>query len=169
MPPDILCFSRNRCTSVEQIDDETLRSTCRLTDTLTDATVELLVQLPDLEIVRASARFDRTTERKCHPLEERLEKIIGVRVGPGMLKIIKGLVGDVPECRQLSFMVEECCHGVILSMTKDTLSQAPTDVELTSEFYAEMVKQNIRLYNRCAAFAPGSSLVEGVTPPDEGN
>jgi len=28
------------------------------------------------------------------------------------------------------------------------------------------VKKNVRLYNRCAAFAPGSSMVEGITPPE---
>jgi hypothetical protein len=64
-------------------------------------------------------------------------------------------------------MVEECCHGVILSFTKDTLvaTPRPKDVEEAGAFYAEMVKKNIRLYNRCAAFAPGSRLVEGVEPP----
>ena len=34
------------------------------------------------------------------------------------------------------------------------------------EFFASMVRKNIRLYNRCAAFDAGSSLVEGLTPPE---
>ncbi len=166
MPPDILCFSRNRCTSVEQIDDQTIRSSCRLQDTLTDSFVEILVRLPDLEITSATGKFRRTTQEECLNPEEALKKVLGVRIGSGMLKIIKGLIGETSECKQLAFMVEECCHGVILSFTKDSLSQAPKDLALTKEFYVEMIKANIRLYNRCAAFAQGSSLVEGIDPPE---
>jgi hypothetical protein len=84
-----------------------------------------------------------------------------------MLKIIKGLVGDsAADCKQLAFMVEECCHGVILSFTKDVLvsSPRPKDKAKAREFYRNMVKENVRLYNRCAAFAPGSPLVKDVDP-----
>ncbi len=96
-----------------------------------------------------------------------LESLIGVRVGPGMLKIIEGLIPDIPFRDMLAYMVEECCHGVILSFTKDVLLQSPrpTEPEAEREFYSDMVRKNIRLYNRCAAFAPGSSLVEGIEPP----
>jgi hypothetical protein len=165
MAPQLTCFSRNRCTLVEQIDERTLRSSCRLQDTLTEAHVEITVRLPDLEITGATAAFRRTPAGACRELNDALAKLTGVRVGPGMLKIIKGLVGEKTTCSQLAFMVEECCHGVILSMTKDSMGQRPADLELTSQFFAEMVRQNTRLYNRCAAFAPGSSLVEGIEPP----
>ena len=165
MPPNIIRFSRNRCTSVEVIDEGTLRSTCRLQDTLTDAKVEILVRLPDLEITAATGHFLRTPEKACLRTAEALDKMTGVRIGAGMLKIIKGLIGDATDCKQLAFMVEECCHGVILSMTKDQLSAAPPGSDVPVEVYTEMVRQNIRLYNRCAAFAPGSSMVEGIEPP----
>ncbi len=165
MPPDIIRFSRNRCTSVEVLDEDTLRSVCRLQDTLTDACVEIRVRMPELEIASATADFLRTPEESCLRTNEALEKMVGVRIGAGMLKIIKGLIGEVSGCKQLAFMVEECCHGVILSMTKDQLGAAPPGSEVPAEFYREMVKQNIRLYNRCAAFAPGSSMVEGIEPP----
>ncbi len=167
MPPNITCFSRNRCTSVEVLDEDTLRSTCRLQDTRTDAWVEIRVRLPDLEIASATGAFPRTQERECLQTKEALDKMIGVRIGSGMLKIIKGLIGEVSTCSQLAFMVEECCHGVILSMTRDQLSAAPPGSEVPAEFYREMVKQNIRLYNRCAAFAPGSPMVEGIEPPQD--
>jgi Protein of unknown function (DUF2889) len=165
MPPNIICFSRNRCTSVEPIDENTLRSSCRLQDTLTDACVEIRVRLPDLEIESATAEFLRSPEKDCLRTGEALDKMVGVRIGAGMLKIIKGLIGEATACKQIAFMVEECCHGVILSMTKDQLKAAPVGAEVPTEFYTEMVRQNIRLYNRCAAFAPGSSMVEGIEPP----
>ncbi len=163
--PQVTCFSRNRCTSVEQIDESTLRSTCRLQDTLTDAQVEITVRLPDLEISSATATFRRTLVSDCREPAQALAKLTGVRIGAGMLKIIKGLVGEKTTCGQLGFMVEECCHGVILSMTRGSMALAPADLQLTSEFFAASVRQNPRLYNRCAAFAPGSSLVEGIEPP----
>ena len=164
---NILIYSRNRCTCVEQVDENTLRATCTLQDTLTDAFVEILVGLPDLEIVDVRCEVKRTEQEPCKDPALSLAKVIGVRIGSGMLKIIKGLVAETTECKQLGFMVEECCHGVILSFTKDVLvsSPRPTDQEEAREFYGKMVKENIRLYNRCAAFAPGSDLVRGVDPP----
>ena len=160
------CFSRNRCTTVEQIDGETLRSTCRLQDTLTDARVELRVKLPELEITEARCEFNRTFLTACEDPSEAVKQVEGVRIGPGMNKIIRGKLGAATDCRQLTFLVEECCHGVILSFTRETLQQVPEDFELTSEHFQQMVRDNIRLYNRCAAFAPGSSIVEGIEPPE---
>jgi len=163
--PRLLCYARSRCTSVEQIDDQTMRSSCRLQDTLTEAVVEILVKLPDLEIIDAQGKFHRTYQDECRNPAEGLKKVIGVRVGPGMLKIIKGLVGEVSECRQLAFMVEECCHGIILAFTKEELAHAPVEQHQNVEYYRKMIKDNIRLYSRCAAFAPGSSMVEGIESP----
>lgn len=164
---NLLCYSRNRSTSVEQVDGQTLRSVCRLQDTLTDARVEITVRLPDLEITDVFGEVRRTYREECRGASGALRKVIGTRIGSGMLKIIKGLVGEGTACGQLGFMVEECCHGVILSFTKDTLvaTPRPKDIDKAAGFYAEMVKKNIRLYNRCAAFAPGSRLVEGIEPP----
>jgi hypothetical protein len=129
---------------------------------LTDAFVEIIVRLPDLEITGARSQVLRSHQEECLKQAECLEKVVGVRIGPGMLEIIKGLMGKTAVCSQLTFMVEECCHGVILSLTKDVLSAAPKDKEGVKGFFRDMVKGNTRLYNRCAAFAPGSPLVEGI-------
>jgi hypothetical protein len=162
-----LCFSRNRCTTVEQLDDQRMRSCCHLHDTLTDAVVEIMVRLPDLEITGVRGEFQRTDREACLQPEESLRKVIGVRIGPGLRKIINGLIRETTDCEHLALMLEECCNGVILSFTKDVLGKSPKERENFREYYAKMVKENIRLYNRCAAFAPGSSLVEGIEPPEE--
>jgi len=167
---NILKFTRNRCTSVERIDEETMRASCRLRDTLTEALVEITVRLPDLEIIDIKGETIQTYREECAKTSpEALRKVIGIRIGPGMLKMIKGLIGGGTDCKQLVFMVEECCHGVILSFTKEVLitSPRPKELEDAKAFYAKMLKENIRLYNRCAAFAPGSSLVEGIEPPGQ--
>jgi hypothetical protein len=163
--PQILKFQRNRCTSVNRMDETSLLSSCHLQDTLTDACVEITVRLPDLEITDVRGEVRRTWQEECKNADDALKKILGVRIGPGMLKIIKGLMVEATDCGQLAFMVEECCHGVILAFTKDELLRAPEEETAQKDFYANMVKQNIRLYNRCAAFAPGSSLVEGIESP----
>lgn len=160
--PQLLNFSRNRSTSVEQVDATTLRSVCLLQDTLTEASVELLVTLPDLEISDCRGSFRRTPDGSCVPVEEALRRAVGIRVGPGMLKIIRGLVGEVSPCEELAVMIEECCHGVILSLTTGVLRQAPKDEEGIKAFFVSMVQNNPRLYNRCAAFASGSMLVENL-------
>ena len=162
---NILTFSRNRNTSVEQIDDQTLKSRCRLQDTLQDAFVEITVKLPDLEITDVIWETNRTYQKNAVKADGSLKNIIGVRVGPGMLKIIKGLIGQTEESKELTFMVEECCHGIILSFTKDQLLSL-TEGQIDSvELYNEMIKGNPRLFNRCAAFAKGSPLVEGMESP----
>ena len=162
--PNLLSFSRNRCTTVEQVDDNTMRSICRLQDTLTDAFVEITVQLPDLEIISVRGEFHRAYQKECLETTDSLQRVVGVRIGPSMLKIIKGLVGKDTDCKQSAFMVEECCHGIILCFTKDVLINSKDEAR-TKEYYAKMVKENVRLYNRCAAFAGGSSIVEGIEPP----
>lgn len=164
MSENILKFSMNRCTSVERLDERSLRSVCRLRDTFTSASIEIRATLPDLEITMAGGEFHHEWHR-VDDLDGILQKLIGVRIGAGMLKIIKGLVGEEDHLRQLAYMVEECCQGVILSITKDILVQAPVSEDGKLEFFSKMVKDSIRLYNRCAAFAPGSRLVEGIDPP----
>ena len=163
----LLCFSRNRCTTVETPDPRTLVSTCRLQDNLTDAWVRIEARLPELEIVGLDCAVNRAAPAPPDDARQRLAQVLGMRVGPGMLKIIKGLVGEDPGMSELSFMLEECCHGVILSLTKKELAKAPREPADSREFFATMVRKSIRLYNRCAAFAPGSSVVEGLEPPSQ--
>jgi len=158
----ILCYSRNRATSVEQIDDETLSSTCSLQDTLTEAFVRIRVQFPELMILQAEGKFIRSASGEDVPTDAALKKIKGVRIGAGMKKIIRGLMREVTDNEELPYLVEECCHAIILAFTKDALATAPKGKAKSTAFFKKMVKENIRLYKGCAAFAPGSPLVEGL-------
>ncbi|MEA3347655.1 MAG: hypothetical protein U9Q39_01205 [Pseudomonadota bacterium] len=159
MSNNILNFSMNRSTSVEKTDAADLRSVCRLRDSLTDAEVTIEVKMPDMEISAISGHFRHAYFEEVKDLDERLQKVIGVRVGSGMLKIIRGLLGEEENLEQLVYMVEECCHGVILMLTKKVLLKAPDDEAGRVAFYSKMVKKSIRLYDRCAAFAKGTPLV----------
>ena len=163
---NLLCFSRNRRTEVNQIDADTIVSSCRMNDTLTNAYVEITVKLPDLEIQHAQGNTC-CMNKKATNLAHSLHKLKDVRIGPGMLKIIKGLLGNSIDSREVAYMVEECCHGVILLFTKDALvAGIPYKAKDVREYYRKMVKENVRMYNRCAAFAPGSPLVDGLEPSE---
>lgn len=161
MSNNILKFSMNRFTSVEKIADDRLLSICRLRDYVTDAQVCLEVQMPDLVIKSARGHFHHDRFDEISDIDQLFERLIHVRVGSGMLKIIEGLFGDAENLRQLTYMVEECCHGVILSLTRKVLLKAPDDEAGKVDFYSTMVEKNIRLYNRCAAFEKGGRLVKG--------
>lgn len=158
----MLCFARNRCTNVDQIGEYTLKASCRLQDSLTDCYVEVLLKLPNLDISSIKAEVVRGRMKLSSQDMSYLKKVIGVRIGPGVLKIIKGLIGNECRLEQLAFMVEECCQAVILYFTRDDLEKVPLDEDEERIYYNNMVKGNLNLFNRCAAFAPGSSFVEGI-------
>lgn len=163
--PNLIRYSRIRTTSVEQLDEETFRARCFLEDTLMEAEVKILVKLPDLNITAVQGRVIRDERGNCQLPLDALQNAVGVRIGPGMAKIIPGLVGENFPCPQLIFMVEECCHGVILYLTKDNIKAVPDDPEGSRKYFSSMIRNNIRLFNRCAAFAPGSSITDGIEPP----
>jgi hypothetical protein len=161
---DILSFSRNRSIRVEQIDEQTIRSACRLQDTLTDAYIEIHVKIPDLEITGIAGKLESSYRKEEICIGEAFQQVIGTRVGPGIKKIIKGFTGDSPNEKQLAFMVEECCNGVILSFTKDVFLSTPVDRRNEKKYFEAMVRSNPRLYKSCAALSPGSPLVENIDP-----
>jgi hypothetical protein len=130
-----------------------------------DAFVAIQVKLPDLEIAGAFGKIQRSTEGPQTETVQPLDDVVGVRIGPGLKKILKGLLGSSVVHQQLVFMLEECCGGVILTYTKDVLLSAPKDKLSEKDYFENFVRSNPRLYNSCAAFAPGSPLVEGIEPP----
>jgi hypothetical protein len=163
--PSRFKFSRNRCTSVEAAEEGRLVSTCRLVDTFNDLKVAVTVRVPEMAIDAIEPIIWRCLDPEEETAAEELKKLEGVRVGPGMTKIFKGLVTETVADSQLLFMVEEACHGVILNFTREMATQLPDDQELGIDIFQAMVKSNTRLYNRCAAYAPGSPLVDGIEPP----
>ena len=161
----ILCFSRNRSVQVEKIDDQIMRASCRLQDPILEAYVEIRVKLPDLEIVAVDGQVTKSLRKDQFDMPDSLKGAVGIRIGPGLKKILRGGMGKTEDQKQLTFMIEECCGGVILAFTKEVMLEVPKDKKLEKDYFHNRVKTNIRLYNSCAAFAPGSPLVEGIEPP----
>ena len=160
---EIGCFFRNRCTTVERIDDQTTRATCRVQDTLMEAWVEILVEAPDLEIVEVRGQVRRSGEGERKDIARDLQQVLGARVGPGIKKILRGLIADGPWAETSAVLLDECCNGVILSFTRDVLALAPRDPAGEKDFFSNMVRANPRLYNSCAALSADSPLMADLS------
>ena len=127
-----------------------------------EAWVQVLVKSPDLNIIEAKGEVRRFHEGDRLNLSEDLQKVIGTRVGPGIKKIIRGLLQDSSFVEPVSILLDECCNGVIMSFTKDILVAAPKDREGEKEFFASMVRANPRLLNSCAALSEDSPLMDAL-------
>jgi len=121
--------------------------------------VEILVKAPDLEIVGVRGEVRRSGEGDRTDLDQDLQPVLGARVGPGIKKIIRGLIADGPWVETLAILLDECCHGVILSFTRDVLVLAPQDRAGEKAFFSNMVRANPRMYNSCAALSADSPLM----------
>lgn len=161
---NILSFSRNRSSHVEIIDEHKIKSTCFIQDTLSEGFVEVMAQIPDLEIKAISGEFKRTYRKAYANIDPLLQNLVGVRIGAGVKEIIRGLLdkGEGTDYEELSFMVDECCNAVIITLTKDILMKAPEDRDGKVKFFTKMVRKNTRLLNSCVAFNPQSIFVEGM-------
>ena len=121
--------------------------------------MEILVKAPDLEIVGVRGEVRRSGEGDRTDLDQDLQPVLGARVGPGIKKIIRGLIADGPWVETLAILLDECCHGVILSFTRDVLVLAPQDRAGEKAFFSNMVRANPRMYNSCAALSADSPLM----------
>ncbi len=124
-----------------------------------EAWVEILVKSPDLEIVEVRGQVRRSGEGDRADISPDLQQVLGARVGPGIKKIIRGLIASGPMRETLSNLLDECCNGVILSFTRDVLVLAPRDRAGEKDFFSSMVRANPRLYNSCAALSADSPLM----------
>jgi len=158
-----LTFMRNKVVEVEPLADDALSVLWRLVDTLTDAEIRLQFRLPDLEITAAEARMGRIPHQECCSAPALIQKVVGVRVGPGLRKIVQGLMGGSPGCSELTEGVLECCNAVILHFTVPQIQEnAKGTEEERRKKYQAMLRFNPRLVRSCIAFADDSPLMQGL-------
>lgn len=158
-----LRFMRNKVMEVEARADGTLSVRWRVVDTFLEAGIRLTVRPPDLEIIEAEAEMPR------HPYPERavdtelIKDIVGVRVGAGLRKIVRGLMAAETGYNELSEGVLECCNAVILHFTVPQI-RAGEGIPLEQKLEATRanLKSNPRLVGSCVAFQPGSPIMLGL-------
>jgi len=156
-----LAFQRNKIVEVEPLSNNTLAVSWRLVDSLTEAEIHLQVKIPDLEITVGKARIYRFPHQECPSAPGLIPKIIGVRVGPGLRKIVQDLLGGASGCPELAEGVLECANAVILHFTVPQIQEnAKGSAEERRKKYQAMLKFNPRLVRSCVAFADDSPLMQ---------
>jgi len=86
-----------------------------------------------------------------------------VRVGPGLRKIVQGVMGGPSGCTELTEGVMECCNAVILHFTVPQIQDLEKGTEEERRMrYQGMLRTNPRLVRSCVAFADDSPLMQGV-------
>jgi hypothetical protein len=156
-------FLRNKVVEVSPQADGSIAVSWRQTDDLLKAEVNITVQLPDLEIVAATAVLNRLVPQAWSNSAELINKIVGVRVGAGLRKIAQGLLGGPQGCPVLVHAVLESANAVILHFTRPVLQVSESlegDEMLTS--LKEMVKSNPRLVRSCVAFQDDSLIMRDL-------
>ena len=158
-------FLRNKVVEVSPQSNGNMAVSWRQTDDLLKAEVNITVQLPDLEIVEATAELNRLVPQAWSNAAELIKKVEGVRVGAGLRKIAQGLLGGPNGCPVLVHAVLESANAIILHFTRPVL-QASERLE-GDEMLAslkEMVKNNPRLVRSCVAFQDDSPIMQGIGP-----
>ena len=155
-----LDYIRNKHASTIELDGESILARTTIEDTFFAAIVEMIVQLPDLEVASIKGEIKRALHHKeCQGAIPLLQGVVGLRVGPGIIKAVNSLIGGTKGCPKMADLVLECCDEVILRFTLDPLKrlQAMTGDEW-EEGMKEFLQQNPRLMGSCIAFSEESPL-----------
>ena len=157
-------YSRLKQAQVERLGPDKLSCVALGEDSFCGARVELTIALPQLDITEVEWQVSRCLASGGPDLEEVKPKLIGVRVGPGMTKIVAGLLGGERGCQRLCELCLEAMDSLILAFTKGQIKAAaqPTTeikegLDLNPHLMGDgpikaMAAQNPRLKNSCVAF-----------------
>jgi hypothetical protein len=159
----ILDYTRNKHADTIDLEDGSILSRSMVEETFFAATVEIVVKVPDLEIVSLTGEIKRAFNDECQKAIPLIQKMKGIRIGPGIIRSIRSIIGGSDGCPRIADLILECCNMIILRFTADQLREIFSRKEEEKRvLFKEQIKQNPRLVGSCIAFAKGSSLMEGV-------
>ncbi len=164
-----LDFQAHTITTVDEIEKGTYRVIMRTDDNFFGAEISLDIKLPALNILSADIKITRDALSVTPNLTENFKRLIGVRVGPGMTKIIRSLVGGPTGSNRIADLILDAMEMLINGLTVPELRKAvksggesvslPFDVPevplndvLINEEMIHIMAANPRLKNSCAAF-----------------
>jgi hypothetical protein len=120
----ILDYQMNSQTTVETLEQGLWQVIARNEDNLFGAEVLLHIQVPALNIKKAEFKILRDELGLLPDITTASDKLEGVRVGPGMTKIIRGLIGNEVGSPRLADLVLEAMEMLINAMTVPELRKA---------------------------------------------
>ncbi len=165
----ILDFQCNTTTTVEQTEPGSWKIVASADDNFFGVRITLEVKFPALDIRSADIQVTRDVMGTTPDMSEATKKLIGVRVGPGMTKIVRSLLGGEGGSERISELMLETMEMLINGLTVAEMKKAMqtggqpvsletdvprvplNDVLIGMEKIKEMAA-NPRLKNSCAAF-----------------
>jgi hypothetical protein len=160
----VQCYSRLKQAQVERLAPDTVSAVALAEDSFCGARVELTVKLPELNVTGVEWSVSRCLQDGGPELDEVFGKLQNVRVGPGMTKIVAGLLGGEGGCQRLAELTLEAMDAVILAFTKGQIKAGAQTVDrvggeldlnphlMDDEHIRMMAETNPRLKNSCVAF-----------------
>jgi hypothetical protein len=159
----------NKLCTVEMLEQGLWRIIARTDDNLFSAEAVLDVKTPALDIRSATLSVTRDEFGLVPDLSESAQKLIGVRVGPGMTKIVRGVLGGEAGSERMAQLVLEAMEMLINAMTVPQLRQATVSGGIDTQFdndgpkiflnnrvigegMAQQMAENPRLKDSCVAF-----------------
>jgi len=120
----IVDFQMNNLTTVEMIEQGSWRVISRSEDDLFSAEVVLDLKSPALDIRQAKVEVKRDVLGLVPDLSAATDKLIGVRVGPGMTKIVRAVLGGENGSNRLAELVLDSMEMLINAITVPELKKA---------------------------------------------
>jgi hypothetical protein len=114
----------NNLTTVEMIEQGSWRVISRSEDDLFSAEVVLDVKSPALDIRQAKVEVKRDVLGLVQDLSTATDKLIGVRVGPGMTKIVRAVLGGENGSNRLAELVLDSMEMLVNAITVPELKKA---------------------------------------------
>jgi len=159
----------NSLTTVEGVGNGTWRVITRYDDDLFSAELALEVKAPALDIRSARLDVKRDALNAARNLDQVAGKLLGVRVGPGMTKIVRGVVGGPQGSDRMAELVLESMEMLINAITVPEIRKAiekagvslernvgTSGIDLNDRVMGEkmvgLMSENPRLKDSCAAF-----------------
>ena len=120
----ILDFQTHNLTTVEMMENGLWCVTARTDDNLFSAEAVLHVRTPALDIREATISITRDVLALTPELSVAMARLIGVRVGPGMTKIVRGIVAEEAGSERVADLILDAMEMLVNALTVGELRKA---------------------------------------------
>ena len=152
----VLFHTRQKYVQVleSESDKKILKIKAYLDSHCIELSVEMSVRTPQMIIESVECKLIRYSTEKCFNLiSTDLKKIEGLRIGPGITKIVNKTLGKSKYCPFVVNLVMECCEASILSLTAGPLYDAvPHMRKMKNVTQKDLIRFMPNLKNTCIAF-----------------
>ncbi len=165
--PGFLSYVRNKHLGIEELEESEgvyFKLSSSIEDTFFAGEVVLMVRLPELEITSVTGQIKRSFNKECHQAIPILQKLVGLRIGPGLTKRVDGLIGAVDGCTNMANLVLESCYWAVFNVRRYMRRQSQARGLSRTESQQLMLQQFPGLVHQCIVWSTANIQVE--TPRD---